>query len=577
MTIKNKLSLLFTLLLSLSLFSCERDTDSEEYEEESETISEETDNVESHESTEDYSWDSTTEISVVLNDNSIVSNADGISTNGSTLTIKTAGNYNISGSLSDGQIIVDTEDEDIVRLILNGVDIKCTYNSPIFIRSAEKTMIVLEKGMQNYLSDGNVYTYDEEDDDSNACIYSKDDMTIYGEGSLLVKGNFNDGITSKDGLIIDSELITINAMDDGIRGKDYLIIKNGDFLISCGGDGLKSDEEEDDAKGYISITNGNFEITSDGDAITAETDVLISYAEMNLIAGGGSASNTYSSTSTKGIKAGSQIIIESGVFSISSADDAIHSNGIITLNDGVFEIASGDDGIHADADLDIIDSYINISESYEGLESAEGNINIYDGDIFTISSDDGINISAGGGSSGPGTKSTGTYALNIYGGYIVVNSNGDGLDSNDAIVMSGGIVIVSSSATNENSALDYDGSCIISGGLLVGSGTSRMDEAPSTASTQYAAKITFNSTQPAGQMVHIESADGDQILTIEPKKAFQSFVVSSPDLKNGVSYNIYLGGNSNGSKTNGLYTGGTYSDGSLYSSFTISSKVSLID
>ncbi|MDE5420228.1 carbohydrate-binding domain-containing protein [Labilibaculum sp. DW002] len=577
MTKKNKLSLLFTLLLSLSLFSCERDTDSEEYEEESETISEETDNVESHESTEDYSWDSTTEISVVLNDNSIVSNADGISTNGSTLTIKAAGNYNISGSLSDGQIIVDTEDEDIVRLILNGVDINCTYNSPIFIRSAEKTMIVLEKGMQNYLSDGNVYTYEEEDDDSNACIYSKDDMTIYGEGSLLVKGNFNDGITSKDGLIIDSELITINAVDDGIRGKDYLIIKNGDFLISCGGDGLKSDEEEDDAKGYISITNGNFEITSDGDAITAETDVLISYAEMDLIAGGGSASNTYSSTSTKGIKAGSQIIIESGVFSISSADDAIHSNGIITLNDGVFEIASGDDGIHADADLDIIDSYINISESYEGLESAEGNINIYDGDIFTISSDDGINISAGGGSSGPGTKSTGTYALNIYGGYIVVDSNGDGLDSNDAIVMSGGIVIVSSSATNENSALDYDGSCIISGGLLVGSGTSRMDEAPSTASTQYAAKITFNSTQPAGQMVHIESADGDQILTIKPKKAFQSFVVSSPDLKNGVSYNIYLGGNSNGSKTNGLYTGGTYSDGSLYSSFTISSKVSLID
>jgi len=574
MTIKNKFFLLSSLFLSLSLFSCERDTDLEEYEEET-VIDEE--NVAVNDSSDDYIWDSTTEISVVLNDNLIVSDATGITIEGSTLTIQSAGTYNISGSLSDGQIIVDTEDDDIVRLILNGVDINCTYNSPIYVRSAEKTMIVLQESTQNYLADGISYTYAESEDDSNACIYSKADLTIYGEGSLSVSGNFQDGITGKDGLIISSDLIIVNAVDDGIRGKDYLYIKDGEFVITCGGDGLKSDKDEDSSKGYISIETGEFEITTGGDAITAETDVLITYAEMNLNSGGGSQNSTYSSTSMKGIKAGTIISIDDGIFEINSADDAIHSNGNITIKEGDFEITSGDDGIHADSDLDIHDGYFNIRESYEGLESAAGSINIYDGEILITSSDDGINISAGGGSSSRGTKSTTNYSLNISGGYIFINSNGDGLDSNDAIVMSGGTVIVSSSSTNENSALDYDGSCLVSGGLLIASGTSRMDMAPSTSSTQYSALIEFSSSQAAGKMIHIESADGDQILTLNPEKSFQSLVISSPNFAKGSTYSIYVDGSYSGSEKNGLYEGGSYTAGTKHSSFTISSSVTNVN
>lgn len=573
---RNNFFLLSALFLTLSFYSCERDVDLEETEEEEETVID-GENKEINDSSDDYNWDSSIEISVALNDNSIVSNATGVTINGSTLTITSAGTYNISGTLSDGQIIVDTEDEDIVRLILNGVDIHCTYNSPIFVRSADKTMIVLQENTQNYLTDGSSYTYAESDDDSNACIYSKSDLTIYGEGSLSVNGNFNDGITGKDGLIIYSDLIIVKAVDDGIRGKDYLYIKDGEFVITCEGDGLKSDNDEDSSRGYISIETGEFEITAGGDAITAETDVLVTYAEMNLTSGGGSQSSTYSSTSTKGIKAGVTISIDDGIFEINSADDAIHSNGSITIQEGDFEIASGDDGIHADTDLNVNSGYFNISESFEGMESAEGNINITDGEIVITSSDDGINISAGGASSGRGTKSTSTYSLNITGGYIFINSNGDGLDSNDAIVMSGGTVIVSSSATNENSALDYDGSCLVSGGLLIASGTSKMDMAPSTSSTQYSALIVFSSTQAAGQLVHIESSDGKQILTTKPLKAFQSFVVSSPDFEKGATYKIYLGGSSEGSEENGLYTDGTYTPGELYSSFSISSIISNIN
>ena len=579
MKTRNRFFFLSVLLLAFSFFSCERNVEqnTDENEEEEEVINDEG-NAESHDSADDYIWDSSSEISVLLNDNSIACDTTGLSINESTLTITSAGTYNISGSLSNGQIIVDTEDEDIVRIILNGVTITCSNNSPIYVRNAEKTMIVLQENTQSYLTDGTTYTYEESDDDSNACIYSKDDLTIYGKGSLTVTGNFNDGITSKDGLIINSKLITVNSVDDGIRGKDYLIIEDGEFTIACGGDGLKSDNDEDAAKGYISIVKGTFSITAGGDAVSAETDVLITYCEMNITSGKGSNGSVYSTVSMKGIKANELISIDNGIFTINSTDDAIHSNGNISITKGFFEITTGDDGIHADADLDILDGYINISKSYEGLESANGNINIYAGEIDIVSSDDGINISAGG-SSRPGqrTNSSSSCALNIYGGYIVVNSKGDGLDSNNSITISGGTVIISSSESSDNNALDYDNSCVISGGLVIASGTSRMNQAPSTSSTQYSASITFNSTQKAGRMIHIESTSGNQILTIEPKKSFQSLVVSSPDFEKGTSYNIYLDGSSTGSEENGLYTDGTYTAGSKYSSFSISRIVNYVN
>ncbi|WP_372755562.1 carbohydrate-binding domain-containing protein [Labilibaculum sp.] len=575
MKIREQFFFLFILFVSSSLFSCERDSDTEEETEDTEETSEEV-SSEASDNSDDYTWESSEEIAVSLSDSSIECDSTGVSISGSTLTITAAGTYLLSGSLSDGQIIVDSEDEDLVRIILNGVDISCSYNSAIYVRNADRTMIVLQDDTENYLSDGSSYTYAESDDDSNACIYSKDDLTIYGDGYLNVSGNYNDGITSKDGLIINCDLIEVDAVDDGIRGKDYFYITDADLVIYSGGDGLKSDNDEDPSVGYITIETGNFDITASGDAIAAETDLTITYAEMNLISGGGS--NGSSSSSTKGLKAGSSITITNGTFDINSADDAIHSNGSISISEGSFEIASGDDAIHADSDLDVNGGYFNITESYEGLESAEGDINIYDGEIYIVSSDDGINISAGNTSSGNvGTRSTSSYTLTIEGGTIFVNASGDGLDSNDDITMSGGTVIVSGSTSSSNSALDYDGSFLISGGLLVASGTTQMAEAPGTSSSQYSVMISFSSTQKADQMVHIESADGDDIVTIEPQKAFQSLVVSSPDFEKGSTYNIYLGGSYSGTEDNGFYTDGTYSGGTKYSSFSISSTVSYVN
>jgi hypothetical protein len=150
---------------------------------------------------------------------------------------------------------------------LNGVNIKSSTSSPIFIESAKKTVINLADSTENYITDGTSYIFEETGvDEPNAAIFCKSNLTIYGNGSLFVDGNYNDGLVSKDGLIIKSGTISINSIDDGIRGKDYLVVKGGNVTVHAGGDGFKSDDE-DAARGYISIENGIVKIISRRDAM----------------------------------------------------------------------------------------------------------------------------------------------------------------------------------------------------------------------------------------------------------------------------------------------------------------------
>ncbi|MGQ1785847.1 carbohydrate-binding domain-containing protein [Saccharicrinis sp. GN24d3] len=555
------------------------DDDSDDDDDDSSDVIDDSGNVVDHEADSDYVWDSSDISTITLNGSSIVVSGEGAVADASIVTISSAGNYEISGTLSDGQIIVDTEDESIVRLILKGVDINCSSNAPIYVEQAEKTMIVLSEGTENKVSDGSSYVSSEED--ANAPIFSKDDLTIYGDGKLTVDGNYNDGITGKDGLIIASGNISVEAVDDGIRGKDYLIIKGGNIVVDAEDDGLKSDNDENTAKGYIAVEGGVLNITSGGDGIQAETDVIIYDGEIEIYSGGGSDAYLSSDASAKGIKSIVSTIIYDGEITVDAADDALHSDGELIIYDGLYEIAAGDDAIHAEYDLLIASGDINITDAYEGLESALGAITIDGGNIYIKASDDGINVAAGGGSSGGQRKSatvtSSDYALNINGGYIYIDCDGDGLDSNDELNINGGTMLVNSSSANSNSALDYDGACYMNGGFLLAIGSSQMAEAPGASSTQYSVLVNFNSSMSAGTLVHIEDEDGKSVLTYKTIKTFQSVVLCSAELEKGTTYKVYTGGSSTGTVEDGLYTDGTYSPGSLYTSFAISSTVTTIN
>ena len=283
--------------------------------------------------------------------------------------------------------------------------------------------------------------------------------------------------------------------------------------------------------------------------------------------------------SAKGLKAGVDLTITGGEIQISSLDDALHSNVRITINGGDILLASGDDGVHADDVLTINGGALNITQSYEGLESVI--ITINDGNIRIVASDDGINASSGNGGAaaggmpgrGPGIFESGDNYLYVNGGYIAIDAMGDGMDINGPIDMTGGVVIVNGPTANNNGALDYAGAFNITGGFIVAVGSSGMAQAPSTSSTQYSVMHTFPSPQAAGTMVHIETKDGEEILTFVPTKAYQSVLLSSPELKNGSTYMVYSGGSSTGTVTDGLYSDGTYTAGTQVTSLTISSMV----
>ena len=241
---------------------------------------------------------------VKLEGDKIVFTGKGATVNGTTLTITAAGAYNISGKLKDGQIVVDTQDPQKVVLFLNNANITNTTGAPIYVANAEKVVITLVDGTQNSVTDGTKYVFaDPATDEPNAAIFSHDDLTINGTGSLMVKANFNNGITSKDDLKINGGQITVQAANDGLRGRDSLTVKAGTLTITAGGDGLQANNDTDAEQGYIVIEGGTLNITAAKDGIQAETNLTISGGQLTLRTGGGSGVRK-TAESTKGLKAG---------------------------------------------------------------------------------------------------------------------------------------------------------------------------------------------------------------------------------------------------------------------------------
>jgi hypothetical protein len=534
----------------------------------------------------DEAWDSSTEIPIVLNGDSATVDGMGANAEGSIVTIDAAGTYNLQGTLNDGQIIIDTGDDELVRLILNGVDIRSSTSAPLYVADAAEVVVVLADGTQNTLTDGTTFVLpDPTSDEPNAALFSTADLTITGDGALTVHGNYNDGIASKDGLVIAGGTLTVDAVDDGIRGKDYVVVEDGNLTVEAQGDGLKSDNEEDAGLGYVAVEQGTITIDAGGDAVTAQSDVLIAGGNFVLTSGGGSGSSVGDTTSAKGIKGQASVTIDGGTFTLNAADDAIHSNGVIVVNDGTFSIATGDDGMHADTSLTIAGGDIEITESYEGLESAV--IVIDAGDIDVVSSDDGLNVAGGndgsgmgfGGRPGPGQDLFATSSdqyLNIHGGTIVIEAAGDGLDINGSVDMTGGVLIVNGPTEQMNGALDFDAGFTISGGTVIAAGSAGMAQVPGASSSQNSVLIYFSTTQPAGSLVHIQNGAGENVLTLAPGKAYQSLAFSSPALVQGETYTVYVGGSATGTVQDGVYTDGSYSGGTEYASFTVSSGVTQV-
>lgn len=498
---------------------------------------------------------------------------DGVQVEGTTVTIVREGVYLVNGTLGEGQLVIDTDKDTNVRVILNGVDITCTDSAPLNAKMAGTLIVTLAEGTVNSLTDGSSYIYDDEEkEEPDAALFCKNDLIINGEGSLTINANFNGGINSKDSLILVSGIYEINSAGYAIRGKDSLTVLGGSYVINAQADGLKSNNDTDSDQGWIYLANGEVDITAGEDGIQAETVLVAESGTYQIETGGGSengevhaetggfgdftggrmgrggameqpeggemaspedeeaAGNTESSVSRKGIKAGSYLEIYGGTYEADSADDALHSNGDIIVSGGSLTLKTGDDGIHADGILSVKDGEIVISESYEGLEGLE--VNIAGGSVTLKADDDGLNAA--------GDDET-ACMIAISGGRLKINADGDGLDSNGSIEMSGGEVYVSGPVNDGNGALDYAGECRINGGILVLAGSTGMLQTPGEDSAQNTVAVIYSERQAAGAEASLRDGQGNILVSYAPEKEYAGIQFSAEGLREGEIYSLFSG------------------------------------
>lgn len=529
-------------------------------------------------------------MSVTLNGTSASSSSDSVGISDGTTTITEEGTYLISGTLSDGMIIVNAPDTAKVRLIFDGVEINSETSAPLYILEGDKVFLTLAEGSENTLSNSGTYTAI---DDSNidSVIYSKQDLTLNGTGSLTISSPGGHGIVSNDDLVITDGTYNITAASNGLKANDSIrVTGDSQLTVTAGKDGIHAENDEDTSLGFVYISDGTIAIEAEGDGISAGSYMQISAGTFQIQAGGGSENGTKessdswgefrggsgpggngqapgrtgsrsesrdasqsteedSSTSMKGIKAAGDLLISGGSFTIDSADDSIHSNSSVTIKDGVFEIASGDDAVHADENLTVAAGTMNISESYEGLEAFH--LEIQGGNITLTASDDGLNAAGGTDSSGTQGGRDGIFGgggpessssdgtILISGGTLHITASGDGMDANGSLEITGGYTVVAGPTQGDTSTLDYDTTARITGGTFMGTGASGMAQTFSEA-RQGVISVSVGE-QSAGTEVTLIDSSGNVILEVTPELSFSVIILSSPELVSEDSYTLTVG------------------------------------
>lgn len=438
----------------------------------------------------DSSYDESQVIDITLSGASASCDADGVAISGSQVIISAEGIYRLSGTLEDGQIVINAADTDKVQLVLDGVTIQSATSAAIYALEADKIFVTLAEGSENTLSNGGSYVAID-DNNIDSMIFAKTDLTLNGSGSLTIQAQAGHGVVSKDDLVV--------------TGKDSVAIAGGTFAITSGKDGIHAENTEDATLGALYIVDGTYTIHAQGDAISASGTLQIDGGTFDLTTGDGSASVDMSTsdsfapgrpgtaatqettsteedtTSQKGIKGESTYTINGGSFIIDSADDCLHAGGVMVLAAGEFDLSSGDDAVHCDDALTIQSGTFTIQSGtftipycYEGIEGLS--ITIEDGVFDVTSNDDGLNAAGGADSSGFGgfggrpqdtfASSSDSFII-INGGTITIVSGGDSVDSNGDLTINGGDV-----TTNDGSESNPGG---MTGGGGGGMGGQRPD------------------------------------------------------------------------------------------------------
>lgn len=522
-------------------------------------------------------------VQINLTGSSATASSDSVHIDGSTVTITGGQTYILSGTLDNGTIIIDAGENAKPQLVLEGTRINSDA-AALEIREADKVFVTLAEGTENVLSGGN------SDGIVDGALFSKEDLTLNGAGSLTVISQSGHGIVCKDDLVLTGGSYQIQAASHGLDVNDSVRITGDTALtVDAGKDGIHCENDEDAEQGFVYIASGALKITAQADGISAGAYAQILSGSFDILAGGGSVNGSKEhsdffggfkgvrpdyrpmdqeiadtdSTSMKGLKAAGEIAIASGVFTMDTADDCIHSNTAITVSGGTFDLQSGDDAIHADETLTVNAGVLNIKTCYEGLEAHK--VYFRGGVLEVRAQDDGINAAGGQDASGtqggrdgmfgerpggpmgggrPGGPMGGGSSdgvIEISGGELKIYSSGDGMDANGSIAISNGNIRVANPSSGDTSVLDCDTGAVITGGTFIGSGASTMmAQSFDGASTQGVIACTVGA-QSAGTPVSIQDAAGNTLISYETEYDCVLVIISTPQLQKGESYTLTVG------------------------------------
>lgn len=437
-------------------------------------------------------YDEANSAKITLAQDQSSSDSNAVQISGNTITISDEGTYILSGSLADGMIIVNAEDTDKVRIVLNEVYITSSTSAAIYVQEADKVFITSANGTNNTLSNGGQYVAIDENN-IDAVVFSKADLTLNGAGTLTIQASAGHGVVSKDDLVLTSGTYEISAASHGLSGKDSVRIASGTYTINSGKDGIHAENTEDTSVGFMYIAGGTFTINAQQDGMSSSANLDIEDGTFTITTGEGSASVSMTTNSMgfgmqggfneqaqqtttqedeisqKGIKSTGTLTLLNGTFVTDTVDDSIHSNSDIVISNGVFDLKSGDDAIHADSGVHLQNGTYTISYCYEGIEGVS--VTIDEGTYNITAVDDGINAGGGIDSSGFGAgnfaadqfSEQSSSSITINGGNYTIVSNGDCVDSNGALTINGGVLNLTCNG-NGNTALDCDGTYANNGG-----------------------------------------------------------------------------------------------------------------
>ncbi len=512
---------------------------------------------------EDDSWKENTG---TINLDTLDVTGNGVSVSDNVITISKGGDFEVTGTLDNGQIVIDTEDK--AKLRLSGMSLTNPNGAAVYVKNVDKAYITITENTENTLTDGEAYTSGDENE--KACITSRDNLEIKGNGSLTVNGNCNHGIDGSDSVEIGNGNITINAKNDGIHVNDTLEISGGTLTVTAEGDGIQSDEIVDITGGEINVTTtgkvpvsvnndfggrGNINMNGAMQDMSQMTDeerqTMRQEMQKQLEAAQQQETEADNSedVTSKGIKADWMLDISGGDITINSTDHSIHCASDLNIKGGTLTLASqSKKGISAHGDIVIDNGDIDITKSTEGIETKQI-MTISGGDISVIASDDGFNAGGngmggfGGGrgfGGGNSTEISAEHHIQINGGNIYINAVNDGIDSNGSLVIDGGNIIIEGPprAGGGEMGLDTDGALIINGGEVLATGSSINENG----ANQNTANINLSAEVTAGTLFEIRNSEGESVASFTASSQFSAILYSSDKLETGKEYSVYTNG-----------------------------------